>query len=86
MMVPASMAEEKVERYFYDVAMEAKAMLEEIPPELASDIMMQGVYITGSGSLFPKAAGWMEEELSLPVREAAGPEESVIRGLRNWMK
>lgn len=86
MMVPVSMAEEKVERYFYDVAMEAKAMLEEIPPELASDIMMQGVYITGSGSLFPKAAGWIEEELGLPVREAAGPEESVIRGLRSWMK
>lgn len=61
-------------------------MLEEIPPELASDIMMQGIYITGSGSLFPKAAGWMEEELGLPVHEAAGPEESVIRGLRIWMK
>ena len=86
MTVPSSVAEEKVKNYFHDVAREAKAVLEAVPPELASDIMVHGIYITGGGSLFPKAAGWMEEELGISVCAAPGPEESVIRGLRTWME
>lgn len=86
MMIPSSAAEEKVKNYFHDVAQEAKAVLETVPPELASDIMVHGINITGGSSLFPKAPGWMEEELGIPVCAAPGSEESVIRGLRAWME
>lgn len=86
MEVPSSMAEEKVKNYFHDVTKEAKAMLEDVPPELASDIMVRGICLTGGSSLFQKAPAWMEEELGMPVRAAAGPEESVIRGLRTWIE
>lgn len=80
--VPISVAEEKVKDYIHEVTVEAKAILEIIPPELASDIMVHGIYISGGGASFGKAGIWMEEELGIPVHVSRQPEDSVIRGLK----
>lgn len=83
--VMISVAEEKVKDYIHEVTMEAKAILEIIPPELASDIMVHGIYLSGGGASFGKIGLWMEEELGIPVHAAKQPEDSVIRGLKMLM-
>lgn len=85
MSVPASIPEEKVRDYIYEVMLEAKGILEVIPPELASDIMVNGIYITGGGASFQTIKPWMEEELKIPVHLGQQPEDSVIRGLKALM-
>ena len=60
-------------------------MLEVIPPELASDIMVEGIYLSGGNSSFSKIPEWMEEAIGIRVHSAEQPEESVIRGLKAIM-
>lgn len=83
--VSVSVPEEKVKAYIYRVITEVKAMLETVLPEVASDIMMQGIYLAGGGASFRKIPVWMEEELGIPVHVAKQPEDSVIRGLKAQM-
>lgn len=85
MTVAASIPEEKVKDYIYEVILEARRILEVIPPELASDIMINGIYMTGGGASFQKIKPWMEEELKMPVYISQQPDDSVIRGLKLLM-
>lgn len=83
--VSTSVAEKKVKDYIHEITIEAKAILEIIPPELASDIMVHGIYISGGGASFGKTGIWMEEELGIPVHVSKQPEDSVVRGLKVLM-
>lgn len=83
--VSTSVAEKKVKDYIHEITIEAKAILEIIPPELASDIMVHGIYISGGGASFGKTGIWMEEELGIPVHVSKQPEDSVARGLKVLM-
>lgn len=80
--VPLSVIDERIHNYVLEVCMEVRNMLEVIPPELAADIMIEGIYISGGGAHFKKMNHWMEEVLQIPIRTSAGPQESVIRGLK----
>lgn len=83
--VPGDLAEEKVRSYVNDIIIEAKAMLEVIPPELASDIMVEGIYLSGGSSSFQKIPEWMEDAIGIHIRTGEQPEESVVRGLKTMM-
>ncbi|MCI5622474.1 MULTISPECIES: rod shape-determining protein [Anaerostipes] len=80
--VPVLAAEKKVRDYIHEITMETKALLEIVPPELASDIIAHGIYTSGGGAAFSKAESWMEEELGIQVHSMKEPEDSVIRGLK----
>lgn len=54
--------------------------LENCPPELAGDIVEEGVVLTGGGSLLNGMAEWLREELLVPVNLAPSPLESVAIG------
>ena len=83
--VPVSLAEEKVKSHMKEVAMEARAVLETVPPELAADIMVQGIFISGGSASFPKAGMWLEEELGISVYTVQQPEDTGIRGLSFYL-
>ncbi|MGL4393038.1 MAG: rod shape-determining protein [Fusobacteriaceae bacterium] len=57
-----------------------KAVLEETPPELASDIIDTGAIMTGGGSLVRHFTDLMSECTNLNVRLADNPLESVVMG------
>ena len=58
----------------------AKSVLEETPPELAADIVENGVMLTGGGSLLLGMQQLFSKELAVPVNIASSPLTSVAEG------
>ncbi len=57
-----------------------KTALEETPPELAADIVDQGIVLAGGGSLLSGLDALLREETKLPVFYAESPLASVAMG------
>ena len=58
----------------------AKEVLETTPPEVVSDVMQRGVYLTGGGALIAGIDVILHEHLGLPVHVAEDPLTAVARG------
>jgi len=58
-----------------------KMILERTPPELASDIINTGIYVTGGTSNINNLEKFIKEETNLNVNIVENPSESVVRGL-----
>lgn len=64
-----------------DVLLDAvKEVLESIPPELLSDIMRTGMYLTGGGALLRGFANLIERNLKVPVHVSNEPLMAVVFG------
>ncbi len=57
-----------------------KEVLEQTPPELSSDIMENGITLTGGGALLKDLKEVMQEELKVPVYIAEDPLFCVAKG------
>ena len=57
-----------------------KYTLENTPPELASDIMENGMYISGGGALIRGLDRLIFDTLKIPVHIAKNPLECVVKG------
>lgn len=55
-------------------------VLEFTPPEILSDIMHRGAYLSGGGALIKGLAELIENEINIPVHVAADPLTAVARG------
>ncbi len=64
----------------YMILTAIKQALEKTPPELASDIIDQGIIMTGGGSLLKNFDKLISKETGLDVRVAENPIECVVRG------
>lgn len=60
-----------------------KVILERTPPELASDIIETGIYLTGGSSAIPGLSELINGETDLHVNIAERPSECVVRGIKN---
>ena len=58
-----------------------KETLEITPPELISDIMENGLTLTGGGANIQDIDRYFSEELSIPVHIAINPDNMVIKGI-----
>lgn len=54
--------------------------LEDTPPELASDIYQEGIYLTGGGALLRGLSSRLSEKTKLKVHVAEDPLRAVVRG------
>jgi rod shape-determining protein MreB len=57
-----------------------KATLDKTPPELAADIMEQGIMVTGGGALLTGLDQRLEHETGMPIHVATNPLQSVAIG------
>ena len=57
-----------------------KEVLETTPPEILSDVMMRGIYLTGGGAMIRGLAEIIGEYAKIPVHIAADPLTAVCRG------
>jgi len=55
-------------------------VLEETPPELASDIYRRGIYLTGGGALLRGLDKRLSAKTKLNVQVAEDPLRAVVRG------
>ena len=60
--------------------------LESVPPELAADIVDQGIVLTGGGALLNGLARYIMEETGLPVDQAQDPSSCVAIGIGRAME
>jgi rod shape-determining protein MreB len=57
-----------------------RAALEQMPPELAADIVESGIVMTGGGALLKNLDMRLREETKLPITTAEDPLSTVVRG------
>ncbi len=57
-----------------------KKALDKTPPELSSDIIDRGIFLTGGGALLKNLDALIQEATGLPVRIADDPRTCVARG------
>src|SRR3989338_6918489 len=57
-----------------------REVLESTPPDILSDIMQRGVYLSGGGALIKGLAELIESEINIPVHITADPLTTVARG------
>lgn len=57
-----------------------KKMLYEITPEMAEDLMINGILLSGGTALFPDIADFFASELGVPVYVSENPDISVVKG------
>lgn len=58
-----------------------KMILERTPPELAADIIKNGIYVSGGTSQIGNMEKFITQETNLKVNIVENPSESVVRGL-----
>ena len=64
----------------YNIIESIKTTLEKTPPELASDIIEQGIMLTGGGALLEGIDRLIMEETGIPVKIAEDPLDCVAIG------
>lgn len=62
------------------IAGSIKRTLEKTPPEIAADLVDQGIMLAGGGASLRGLDYYLEHEINLPVRRAEEPLYSVVRG------
>lgn len=63
-----------------EIIRETKSVLEETEPELAADIINQGIVLTGGGALIKNFDKLLQRELNVPVFVTEDPLNSVVHG------
>lgn len=63
-----------------EIVLNIKEVVEEVPPELLSDIYHDGIVLTGGSSLLTDIDKLVAEETKVPVRIADDPLTTVVRG------
>jgi rod shape-determining protein MreB len=56
------------------------AVLEQTPPELYSDIVQRGIFLTGGGALLRGIDKRLQDKINIPFHISEGPLHSVARG------
>jgi len=62
------------------IVAEIKTAVEETPPELLADIMANGIYLSGGGSLLRGLDVLIQKETKIPTRVIEDPMTAVVRG------
>ena len=72
--------QEAVEKSINQIVESIKSVIEETPPELLSDIMEEGIYLCGGGSLIRGLDVLINKGTKMPVKIIEDPLTSVVRG------
>lgn len=69
-----------IENSLYQIVNSTKEVLEKCPPELAADILDNGIIMTGGGSLIKNFIDMMQKEIGITVYLSQNPLDSVVLG------
>ncbi len=69
-----------MEKSIRQIVNEIKTAIEETPPELLADIMANGIYFAGGGSLLRGLDTLVQKEAKIPTKIIEDPMTAVVRG------
>ncbi len=69
-----------MEKSVRQIVAEVKTAVEETPPELLADIMANGIYLSGGGSLLRGLDTLIQKETKIPTKVIEDPMTAVVRG------
>jgi rod shape-determining protein MreB len=69
-----------LDRSVKQILLAIKTTIEETPPELLSDVMTNGIYLAGGGSLLRGLDTLIQKETKMPCKIIDDPLTSVVRG------
>jgi len=69
-----------IEKSVRTILDEIKTAIEETPPELLADIMTDGIYLAGGGSLLHGLDTLIQKETKIPTKIIEDPMTAVVRG------
>ena len=78
--VTSSQIQEAMQESIFKIVEAVRTTLEKIPPELASDIMEKGIYLTGGGALIRNIDKLLSYKTGMPVYVAEEPLDCVVKG------
>ena len=81
MEIGSTMVHEAIIEYINTIIDSIKMILERTPPEISSDIIDSGIYLTGGSARIKNFDRLISEETELAVNVVNDPEDAVIRGL-----
>ena len=75
-----------IKEHIHSIIDTIRVILERTPPELAADIIRDGIYLTGGSSNIRNIPELITKETKLKVNTFDSPAESVARGLSRLIK
>lgn len=81
MQISSSMVYESISEYLYSIVDAIRIILERTPPEISSDIIDSGIYITGGSANIRNLDQLISKETDLQINIAANAANSVVAGL-----
>lgn len=79
--IRSSMVLDSIMEYIYTIIDAVKIILERTPPEISSDIIDSGIYITGGSSALPGLDTLIAKETDLKINICEDPTNTVVKGL-----
>lgn len=81
MEIESDLVYEAIKDDLKNITENIKSTLEHIPPEVSSDIIDAGIYVTGGSALIGNLDKLLNAETSLKINILEDPQDSVINGL-----
>ena len=81
MKISSSMVSEAISEYLYSIVNAIRIILERTPPEISSDIIDSGIYVTGGSANIRNLDVLISNETDLKINIAENAANSVVTGL-----
>ncbi len=85
MEVTSKTVYEAISEYLYSIIDAIRIILERTPPEISSDIIDSGIYVTGGSANIFGLGGLISKETGLKVNICDNPDSTVVMGLSRIM-
>lgn len=77
---------EAISEYLYTIIDAVRIILERTPPEISSDIIDSGIYVTGGSSKINKLDELLHKETDLKINICSDASNTVVNGLRKILE
>lgn len=79
--IDSEFVHETIKESLYSIVDAVRVILEKTPPEISSDIIDSGIYITGGSAGIKNIDKLFEKETELPIKVSDAPANTVVNGL-----
>lgn len=84
--ISSTEVEQALKKSINKIIESVKVALEQTPPELVSDIAVNGLVVAGGGALIKNIDRILKERLEIPVSIASEPLDCVVNGTKRMLE